>query len=124
PQVDLILNRYADAQARMDRLPVEIQNIFYDAGAMEIIIDYHQQATDLSRQGLQAGAFTMGDLAAASLEGLVATGELVQPLFNQGVSGVPTIFEQALDTSSAEVTFFAFLDQLSTVEPKTIADVE
>lgn len=124
PQVDLTFNRYADAEARLHRLPGEIQSIFTQAGVLGLIQGYRDQAASLADQGLQAGAYNLITQSAGALEGIVATGELVQPLFTQGIDGLPVMFEQALDVSSAERSFFAFLDQLSTFEPKTITDVE
>ncbi|WP_159501113.1 S16 family serine protease [Microbacterium sp. 18062] len=124
PQVDITFNRYDDAEARLQRLPAEVQAVFVQSGVLDLIRGYHEEAVGLQQQGLQAGAYNLVNQAAAALEGIVATGELLQPIFSQGVGGIPVFFEQALDISSAERTFFAFLDQMSTFEPHTISDAE
>lgn len=124
PQVDLTFNRYNEAESRFYRLPADVQTIFTQSGVLGLIQGYRDQAVDLAQQGLQAGAYNLATQAAGALEGIAATGELVQPLYTQGVEGLATMFDQALDISSAESAFFAFLDQLSTFEPKTITDVE
>ncbi len=124
PQVDMAFTRFWDAQARVERLPSEVQRIFIDTGVIDLINGYQGDAASLQQQGLQAGAYNLITQAAAALEGIAATGELVLPIFSKGLEGIPTFFEQALDISSAERSFFAFLDQLSTYDPKTVSDAE
>lgn len=124
PQVDLAFARFNDAEARLNRLPSEIRTIFVKAGLTELIRGYRDDAANLQQQGLQAGAYDLITQASSALEGVVATAELVQPVMTEGFAGLPVFFQQALDISSAEKNFFAFLDQLATFEPKSIADVE
>lgn len=124
PQVEMAFTRYSDADARVHRLPSAVQAVFVSAGVLDLISGYHDDAASLQQQGLQAGAYNLITQAASALEGIAATGEVLQPIFTQGMSGIPVFFEQALDISSAERGFFAFLDQLSTFEPKTISDAE
>lgn len=124
PQVAAALSRYDDARAGVDRLTPVLAQVFQDSGALGQVSGYADQARDLQRQGLQAGAYSFAIQAAAMMEALQATGELVQPLFSQGLAGLDTLFTQAMDVSSAEQSVFAFLDQLSTYTPETIADVE
>lgn len=124
PQVDITFTRYNDADSRLLRLPKEVQEVFAQTGVRQLIRGFHEEAVGLQQQGLQAGAYDLASQAASALEGLAATGELLQPVFTQGLDGLPVFFDQAMDISSAEQSFFAFLDQLSTFEPKTVADAE
>ena len=124
PQVDITFNRYDNAAASLQRLPAEVQDVFEQSGILDLLRGYHEDAVGLQQQGLQAGAYNLIMQTAGALEGIVATGELLQPILTQGLEGIPVFFEQAMDITSAERSFFAFLDQLSTFEPQTIADAE
>ncbi len=124
PQTDAALARYTAAGSAVERLPYEIQQLFAQTGLLDYVAAYAQKAGDLQRQGLQAGAYNLASLAAAYLEAIAATGSLAVPLYTQGLPGLDTLFSQALDTSTADREFFAFLDQLSTYTPKTVSDVE
>lgn len=124
PQTDAMLARYQTAGNRFGRLPTEIQDLFTEAGLVAFTDGFAAKAQDLQRQGLQAGAFNMSTIAATWAEALTATGELLVPLFTQGLEGLDTMFTQATDTSAVEREFFSFLDRLSTYNPRTVADVE
>lgn len=124
PQTDAALARYTAAEATFQRLPAEIQQIFRDSGLIDTVSQYAERARDLQRQGLQAGAFNLAVQAAAMLEAVGAVGNLVMPLYTQGLPGLVTLFDQAVDVSAAEARFYAFLDQLSAYEPETVSDVE
>jgi uncharacterized protein len=124
PQADAALARYAAAHDSFERLPASIQQIFTQSGIVKIAAGYADQSADLQRQGLQAGAYSLATQAAATLEAVSAVGELVVPIFTQGLAGLNTMFTQALDTSTAEREFMAFLDRLSAYKPKNVADVE
>jgi hypothetical protein len=124
PQTDAALARYASANSGFQRLPKDLQAIFDQAGLIGYVDGYATKAADLQRQGLQAGAYDLAAQAAALLEAVVATGEMVVPLYTQGLDGLDVLFSQALDSSTAEKEFFAFLDRLSTYTPKTVADAE
>ncbi|MFT4221005.1 MAG: hypothetical protein QM611_10870 [Microbacterium sp.] len=124
PQTDAALARYSSARTDFKRLPKVIRKVFADSGLVALADSYAAQSEDLSRQGLQAGAYNLAAQAAAAYEALTAVGELVQPLVTQGVAGIGTLFEEALDTSTANREFMAFLDRLSAYEPKNVADVE
>lgn len=124
PQADIAMARYSSAKKDFDRLPDEIQQVFIEAGLIDLVKDYANKAEDLQRQGLQAGAYNLASQAASALEAVVATGELTVPLYTKGLAGLDVLFEQALDSSTAEREFFAFLDRLSTYSPKNVADAE
>ncbi len=124
PQADAALARYASAMSDFTRLPKAIRGVFEQAGLIGFVEGYAEKAKDLQRQGLQAGAYDLAAQASALLEAIVATGELATPLFTQGLDGLDVLFTQALDSSTAEKEFFAFLDRLSTYTPKTVADAE
>lgn len=124
PQVDAALARYAAARADLERLPADIQGIFTQSGLIDTAAEYATQAGDLQRQGLQAGAFNLALQSAAMLEALVGVGGLVTPIYTQGLDGLTTFFDQALDVTTAETEFSAFLDQLSAFDPENVADVE
>ncbi|MFT4228866.1 MAG: hypothetical protein QM602_01090 [Microbacterium sp.] len=124
PQTDAALARYSSARTDFKRLPKIIRQVFADGGLVALADSYAAQSEDLSRQGLQAGAYNLAAQAAAVYEALTAVGELVQPIVTQGVAGIGTLFEEALDTSTANREFMAFLDRLSAYEPKNVADVE
>lgn len=124
PQADAALARYGAAQAEFARLPVDIQATFQQSGLLDTVAGYASQAQDLQRQGLQAGAFNLAIQAASFLEAVAAVGGLVTPIYTQGADGLVTFFDQALDVSTAENEFYAFLDQLSAYDPQNVADVE
>ncbi|MFT3888989.1 MAG: hypothetical protein QM713_12620 [Arachnia sp.] len=124
PQTDAALARYSSAKAGFDRLPKELRDVFTQAGLMTLVENYANKASDLQRQGLQAGAYDFAAQAATALEAVVATGEIAMPLYTQGLDGLDVLFDQALDSSTAEREFFAFLDRLSTFTPKNVADAE
>lgn len=124
PQTDAALARYTAARASFERLPGALQTVFDQAGLVAVADTYAAQSEDLSRQGLQAGAYNLASQAAAVLEAVSAVGQLTVPLFTQGLPGLETLFTQALDTSTAEREFMAFLDRLSAYDPKNVADVE
>jgi uncharacterized protein len=124
PQTDAALARYSAAKQSFERLPAAIQQIFTQSGIIKIADSYAAQSADLSRQGLQAGAYNLASQSAATLEAVAAVGQLVVPIFTQGLAGLDTMFTQALDTSTAEREFMAFLDRLSAYKPKNVADVE
>ena len=124
PQTDAALARYTAARTDFERLPYELQQVFVQTGLIDFVAGLAQKATDLQRQGLQAGAYNLASQSASYLEAIAATGSLAMPLYTQGLLGLQTLFAQALDTETAEREFFAFLDQLSTYTPKTVSDVE
>ncbi|MFT4285160.1 MAG: hypothetical protein QM598_10045 [Protaetiibacter sp.] len=124
PQTDAALARFTDARSEFERLPYELQQVFVQTGLVDFVSGYAQKATDLQRQGLQAGAYNLASQAASYLEAIAATGSLAMPLYTQGLPGLETLFSQALDTETADREFLAFLDQLSTYTPKTVSDVE
>jgi uncharacterized protein len=124
PQTDAAIARYQAAKADFERLPLDIQAIFNDSGLIQTADGYAEQAVDLQRQGLQAGAFNLATQSASLLEALSGVGGLVTPIYTQGLPGLDTFFTQALDVSAAETEFYAFLDQLSAYSPKNVADVE
>lgn len=122
PQAQAALARYTVAQQRIARLPQELQailNVFVVASD-----EVAARSSDLSRQGLQAGAYVLAAQAAAYIEAIAAAGEMYMPLYSQGIDGIGVIFSQALDTSAAEAEFFSYLDRLNAYTPKNIADVE
>lgn len=82
------------------------------------------EAEELRRQGLVAGAFGKAQEAAAYIETLAASGDLLTPLYTQGLPGLSAVIDRALDTSATEGRFVSFLDQLGTYEPETLSDVE
>lgn len=124
PQADAALARYRAAVDDFERLPADLQATFVDGGFLDAVETYAARAADLSGQGLQAGAFNFASQAAILMEAFTATGEAVMPLYTQGLPGLSTIFDQALDVSVAESEFFAFLDRLAAYEPENVADVE
>lgn len=124
PQTDAALARYTDAQTRFSRLPAQIQDLFTQTGLVPLAQQYADRSADLQRQGLQAGAFRMASQGAALHEAITSVGEMTMPLFTQGLPGLDTIFQQALDTGTAEKEFMSFLDRLSAYKPKNVADVE
>ncbi len=81
------------------------------------------EAEELQRQGLVAGAFGKAQEAATYIETIAAAGDLLTPLYTQGLAGLATVIDRALDTTAAEGRFTSFLDQLGTYEPETLADV-
>lgn len=124
PQVDAALARYSAALQAFDRLPADIQTVISDSGFLTASEWYATRAADLSGQGLQAGAFTFASQAAMLQEAITALGEVVTPLYTQGLAGLDTIFTQSQDITVPQREFLAFLDRLSVYQPKSVADVE
>ncbi|MFT3797931.1 S16 family serine protease [Microbacterium sp.] len=124
PQTDAALARYTAARASLERLPAAVQEVFAATGLIALADGYAAQATDLQRQGLQAGAYNLAAQAAAAMEAIAAVGSLLLPLTTQGLAGLDTFFAQAMDTTTASLEFGAFLDRLSAYEPKNVSDVE
>ncbi|MFV0374640.1 S16 family serine protease [Microbacterium sp.] len=124
PQADAAMARYEDAKREFERLPADMQSLFVTTGVIDNAEFYAARAEDLSRQGQQAGAFNIASQAAVTMEAIAGVGELLTPLYTQGLEGLGTIFDQATNDTVAEREFFAFLDRLSAYEPKSVADVE
>jgi len=124
PQVDATLSRYGASVATYQQLPAELRTELDATGIPATAEGYAAKAEDLQRQGLQAGAYSLADQAAITMETVAAAGQMVVPIYTQGLDGLDTTFNQALDTSVTEKKFQAFLDQLSTFDPKNVADVE
>ncbi len=77
------------------------------------------RAADLERQGLQAGAFTVGWQAAAYANAAAKTGEAIQVLLIQGVDP----FLAKVDSSSAiQGQVDSLLQSLKTFTPRTVSD--
>ncbi|GIG23309.1 hypothetical protein Cch01nite_40330 [Cellulomonas chitinilytica] len=123
-QVDAALARYQTANNAFNGLPLEVQTAISSTLLPDKAAAAFDRATDLQRQGLVAGAFTKAQEAAALMETLLAVGSALNPLFTQGLDGLPVMLQTMTDISPAERRFFSFLDQLSTYEPATLSDVE
>ncbi len=123
-QVGGTLSRYDEAFGRFSSMAGEVQQLMRDNGVVGFAEEARAEAEDLQRQGLIAGAFGKAQEAAAYMETAAAAGELLTPLYTQGLDGLGTIIERALDTSAAEGRFTSFLDQLGTYSPETLPDVE
>ncbi len=124
PQVNAALGRYQQARRDFASLPIDVQNVFTSTELVSLGQGYADRARDLQRQGLQAGALGMAQNAVAIAETTTAAGELVGPLYTQGLAGLPTLFNRALDVSPAQAKVTSFLDQISTYRPETVSDVE
>lgn len=123
-QVTAALGRFDAARMGLDSLNAETITIMTDSGVVEQGESAKAEAIDLRRQGLIAGAFGKAQEAAALMETVYAVGNLVTPLFTQGLSGLGNILQQATTTGPTEAKFYSFLDSLSTFDPTTIPDVE
>lgn len=124
PQVNATLGRYQQARRDFAALPADVQTVFTSTELVSLGQQYADRAKDLQRQGLQAGALAMSQNAAAVAETVTAAGELVTPLYTQGLAGLPTLFDRALDVSPAQAKVTSFLDQISTYRPQNVSDVE
>ena len=122
--VNAALGRYQQARRDFASLPIDVQNVFTSTELVSLGQGYADRARDLQRQGLQAGALGMAQNAVAIVETTTAAGELVGPLYTQGLAGLPTLFNRALDVSPAQAKVTSFLDQISTYRPETVSDVE
>lgn len=123
-QVDAALARYQTANNAFNGLPLDVQTAISSTLLPDEAAAAFERATDLQRQGLVAGAFTKAQQAAALMETLLAAGSALNPLFTQGLDGLPVMLQTMTDIAPAERRFFSFLDQLSTYEPATLSDVE
>lgn len=123
-QVGATLSRYDEAAGRYRALSADAQSMLDSTGILDLAQDARTEAEELRRQGLVAGAFGKAQEAAAYIETLAASGDLLTPLYTQGLPGLSTVIDRALDTSAAEGRFTSFLDQLGTYEPETLSDVE
>ncbi len=102
PQAQAALARFDTAVEEFNALPGEIKTVFVDGGMVEYADALAKKAENLQQQGLQAGAYNMANQAAAFMEAFAATGELIQPLFTQGLAGLDQIFTRALNTKVAD----------------------
>ena len=123
-QVTAALGRYEAARISFDGLAGEIITLLHDSGVVSDAEAAIAEAQDLRRQGLIAGSFGKAQEGAALMETVYAVGNLVTPLFTQGLAGLGSIFQQAMSTGPTEAKFFSFLDSLGTFQPSTIPDVE
>ncbi|MEI3865780.1 S16 family serine protease [Microbacterium sp. CCNWLW134] len=82
---------------------------------------YADRARQLQVQALQGGAFFEASQAAAVMQATASTFRTVQDLLTSGGNAIGARLDGA---ASAEGEFTAFLDQLSTYEPETLADAE
>lgn len=123
-QTNATFARFQEAQSRFAGLPIEAQRSLQATGVLAEARNGQREAKDLQRQGLIAGAFGKAQEAAMYMETLAAAGDLLTPLFTQGLPGLDTIIDRALNTGPAETRFTAFLDQLATYQPKNVPDVE
>lgn len=123
-QVTAASGRYTAALNRYRALPAELTAILEDSGVPAAAEAAATASADLNRQGLVAGAFVQGQQSAALMETLAAAGSLITPLQTQGLAGLTSLIEQAVDTAPAESAFYSFLDTLGTYEPETLTDVE
>lgn len=123
-QVDAAVARYETALNLYFGLPSDVQKAFSTTMLPDAAAEDVQRAVDLQRQGLVAGAFTKAQQGAAIMETLLAAGTALNPLFTQGLAGLPVMLQTMTDIAPAERRFFSFLDQLSTYEPSTLGDVE
>jgi hypothetical protein len=79
----------------------------------------HAEATKLSNEGLQAGAFSKAVEAAASANAASTTGQQLQILLTQGVR--PFVSKiKATQSISGEIT--GLVDSLKTFQPRTVSD--
>jgi uncharacterized protein len=116
---DSMLATYDRAYAEFAALDPSIQ-----AGAGTLPADaaaQAQRARDLQVQALQGGAFFEASQAALIMQATSSTFRTMQDLI---ISGGSAITARLASASTTEGEFLAFLDQLGTYEPKTLADAE
>jgi hypothetical protein len=116
-KADGALATYQQAAGSINALDPSIQH------ALSAIIEQSQtlagRATNLERQGLQAGAFNYAWQAAAYANAAAKTGEAIQVLFVQGTDA----FLSKIDSSAAiQGQVNALLESLKTFTPKTVSD--
>ncbi len=123
-QVTAALGRYRAAVQDFSDSGTAIRSSLQQTGVVQQAKTAADQAADLRKQGLVAGAFVQAQQAAALMETVAAGADLLTPLQTQGLPGLETIIDRARDTAPTEAAFSAFLDSLGTYRPKTTSDVE
>ncbi len=123
-QVTAALGRYRAAVQDFGDVGHTIRQSLQQTGVVQQAETAADQAADLRKQGLVAGAFVQAQQAAALMETVSAGADLLTPLQTQGLDGLKTIIDRSSDTSATEAAFRAFLDNLGTYRPRTTSDVE
>lgn len=116
---DAELAGYQDAAADFRALSTEVQEVAY--GSYEDAADSAERARNLQSQGLQGGAFTEALAANFLMRAVTEAYTTAQLALHQGPAALSAKLAAA---KTAEGKFMAFLDQLGTYTPKTLADVE
>ncbi len=118
-QADAMLATYDRALADFAALDPAVQGA---AGTLPAdAAAFADRARSLQVQGLQGGGFFEASQAAVLMQATASTFRTVQDLL---LSGGDAIGARLAGAASAESEFTAFLDQLSTFQPETLADAE
>ncbi|RIX28276.1 S16 family serine protease [Amnibacterium setariae] len=123
-QVTAALGRYRAAVQDYGDVSAAVRSSLDSSGVPKQAKTAADQAADLRKQGLVAGAFVEAQQAAALMETVAAGAELLTPLQTQGLSGLNAIVDRATDTSATEAAFSSYLDSLGTYRPRSTSDVE
>jgi hypothetical protein len=116
-QADAFMASYQQSAGVFGSLDPTIQELLTDL--MLEAEGQAERAASLSRQGLQAGAFSAAVQAAALADAAAVSGQGVQILLTQGIDP----FLARIESSRAiEGEVYALFDTLKTFEPRTVSD--
>jgi hypothetical protein len=116
-KADGALALYQQAVGSINALDPSIQDLL--SAVIDQAATLADRASNLERQGLQAGAFNIAWQAAAYANATAKTGEAIQVLFVQGVDA----FLAKIDSSAAiRGQVDSLLQSLKTFTPKTVSD--
>lgn len=111
------LSRFDAAVGQFNSLAPEVQQALQ--GLADQANEQHTDATRLTGNGLQAGAFTAAVQAAALAKAAVAVGRDYQTLVTQGVQ---PFVSQIESSQSIEGEVQGLVDELKTFTPETVSD--